>query len=181
MYILNISVIVWIYVYSVSHFPTGLFRPNINKLKLWQETQCLKTPTGRRQTSWPHTKYSQGVELGTTDNKFSRVPDGIYLQAFFYNFSKYWEGLLGKLGISFSFFDANKIKTEKQNHKESEFHWYSWHWRGLGQLTHYCSVSELYKSPVFSPILSTTGKINYQTSRAILVPVEFSRIPIDFR
>lgn len=155
--------------------------PHRNFQGQYQQTETLPRNTMFKNPSWLHTKYSQGVELGTTDNKFSRVPDGIYLQAFFYNFSKYWEGLLGKLGISFSFFDANKIKTEKQNRKESEFHWYSWHRRGLGQLTHYCSVSELYKSPVFSPILSTTGKINYQTSRAILVPVEFSRIPIDFR
>ena len=34
---------------------------------------------------------------------------------------------------------------------------------------------------VFSLILSTTGKINFQTGKAILLPVEFSRIPSNFK
>ena len=31
--------------------------------------ECLKIPTGRRQTSWLFTQRSQGVELGATENK----------------------------------------------------------------------------------------------------------------
>ena len=34
---------------------------------------------------------------------------------------------------------------------------------------------------VFSFILSMTGKINFQTGKAILLPVEFSRIPSNFK
>ena len=34
---------------------------------------------------------------------------------------------------------------------------------------------------VFSLILSITGKINFQTGKAILLPVEFSRIPSNFK
>ena len=34
---------------------------------------------------------------------------------------------------------------------------------------------------VFSLILSMTGKINFQTGKAILLPVEFSRIPSKFK
>ena len=33
---------------------------------------------------------------------------------------------------------------------------------------------------MFSLILSMTGKLNFQTSKAILLPVEFSRIPSNF-
>ena len=33
---------------------------------------------------------------------------------------------------------------------------------------------------VFSLILSMTGKINFQTSKAVLLQVELSRIPINF-
>ena len=35
--------------------------------------------------------------------------------------------------------------------------------------------------PVFSRILSMTGKINFQTGKAILLLVEFSRIPSNFK
>ena len=35
--------------------------------------------------------------------------------------------------------------------------------------------------PVFSIILSTTGKINFQTGRAILLPFEFSRNSKEFK
>ena len=34
---------------------------------------------------------------------------------------------------------------------------------------------------VFSYILSMTGKINFETGKAILLPVEFSRIPCNFK
>ena len=36
-------------------------------------------------------------------------------------------------------------------------------------------------SAVFSLILSMTGKINFQSGKAILLPVEFSRIPSNFK
>ena len=34
---------------------------------------------------------------------------------------------------------------------------------------------------VFSYILSMTGKINFETGKAILLPIEFSRIPCNFK
>ena len=36
-------------------------------------------------------------------------------------------------------------------------------------------------TPVFSLILSMTGKINFQTGKAIFLLVEFSRIPSKFK
>ena len=36
-------------------------------------------------------------------------------------------------------------------------------------------------SLVFSLILRMTGKLNFQTGKAILLPVEFSRIPRNFK
>ena len=37
------------------------------------------------------------------------------------------------------------------------------------------------KKAVFSLILSMIGKIDFQTGKAILLPVEFSRIPSNFK
>ena len=42
--------------------------------------KCLKIPTGGRQTTRPFTKRSQGVKLGTTENKSNSIQELIEQQ-----------------------------------------------------------------------------------------------------
>ena len=48
----------------------------MNKLKHCELTWCLKATTGRRKTSWLHTKRRKRDELGKTEKKSSEKQCG---------------------------------------------------------------------------------------------------------
>ena len=104
-------------------------------------------------------------------------------------FQSYWKqsqllaGLTSKrekMQSEYSCLCSNKITANKITIHPPFFTWNILHIHLYVSFEKFICLRNILPYLVFSLILSMTGKINFQTGKAILLPVEFSRIPSNF-